>query len=469
MSLQATRTAQAVPASRVSLREKLAYAAGDVGSNLVLAPITAFLIFYLTDVAGIGAAIAGTIILIGQLLNGIIDLIVGYFIDRTNTRWGKTRPWILFSAVPLTVTFILLFSVPAGLDAHGKAIWTLIMYALVMAIFFTASNVAYGALLSVMTPSPKTRISLGAFRFFAAILTTLVVSALTLPMIQALGGGQAAWTTTAIIYGVIATVTLLLVFFGTKERVRPGRNEESSARQPIRILLGSLVRNRYFWVIFAIGALFWVYQSITSASGIYYATVILGDPSLFSILSIAGLIPTLILMPFMPRLMARFGKRSSFLGASVLLLMGSLLPLAAPENVGVVVAGLLLRGVGFAPFAAGLYAATADVIDYGEWRFGVRTDGLIFSGITIGIKVGSGLGAAAVGWALAAGGYDALANTQTAQASQSIIALYILIPLVVTLLIGLTTLLFRVERHQSEVDASLGRHAEPDTTNDSEN
>jgi GPH family glycoside/pentoside/hexuronide:cation symporter len=442
----------------VRLREKLAYAAGDIGSNIIYAPATAFILFYLTNVAGIGAAVAGTMLLIGQLLNGVTDIVVGVLLDKTKTRWGKLRPWILFTALPLAVTFVLLFSVPEGLDETGKAIWTVVMYALVMAVFFTASNVAYSALVSVMTPSSKTRVTLGAFRFFAAVATTLVVNALTLPFVDSLGGGQAAWTSVSVIYGAIALITLLTVFFGTRERLAPADDSDSSARRPLGELIRDVVRNRYFLLIAALFLSFYFSNTVAGAAGVYYATAILGDASLYGVLSVALLVPSLFGIAFMPAAISRFGKRRLFLIGIALQVVGVLLPLASPENFTIVVAGLLVRGVGAIPFTAGLYAAVADVVDYGEWRFGVRTDGLVYSSVTFGVKVGGGFGTAVVGWVLAAGGYQADALVQSEAAQQSILALYVYLPVVLTIVAGVIVYFFRIERHRPEIDAYLSRH-----------
>lgn len=446
---------------RIRIREKVSYALGDVGSNLVYAPATSFILFYLTNVVGIGAAIAGTILLLGQSLNGIVDLIVGALIDKTNTRWGKTRPWILLSAAPLAVTFVLLFSVPAGLDDTGKAVWTFIMYALVMAVFFTTANVAYSALVSVMTPNSKMRVTLTTFRFFAAILTTIVVNLATLPLVETLGGGQGGWTATAVIYGVVSAATLVVVFFGTRERVATADDADSSAKQPLRLLLGAVFRNRYFYFAAALFVVFYVLQGVGSTAGVYYATGILNDPAAFGILSLAQLAPILIGIGFMPALIGRFGKRRMFLVGLGVMLVGAAIPLFNPEDFTVVLIGLLVRGFGSVPLAAGFFAIVADVVDFGEWRFRVRTDGLIFSAVTVGQKVGAGLGTALVGWVLAFGGYDAAAETQAPAAEQAIVALYIYIPIVLTIIAAIIVYFFRVEQYGPQIREYLARHVTP--------
>ncbi|MEU4226998.1 glycoside-pentoside-hexuronide (GPH):cation symporter [Nonomuraea sp. NPDC026600] len=458
--LEDSRGEQASSFPTIKIQEKIAYAFGDIGSNLVYAPATSFVLFYLTNVAGIGAAIAGTILLIGQLLNGFTDVTIGVLIDRTSTRWGKARPWVLWTAVPLTVSFVLLFSVPAGFGETGKIVWVLIMYTLVMAVFFTASNVAYSAMLSVMTPSPKTRVTLTTFRFFSALLTTLIVNSITLPVVGALGNDQFAWTSTTVIYGVIATFTLIVVFAGTKERVTPAKDVGNSAKQPLRFLLRTLTRNHYFFLAAALFTAFNLMSGLSSASGVYYVANVLGDVSLFGIVSIAGILPALIGMPFMPALMGRHGKRAMFLVGIGVMLIGSVIPLFTPENFVVVLAGLVLRGFGMVPLTAGLLAIVADVVDYGEWRNGIRTDGLIYSSVVLGQKIGSGFGTAIVGWVLAFGGYSATAAHQSDGAIRAILASFLYLPLLMIVITGVIVYFFKIERHAPEIQRFLRHHVE---------
>jgi len=444
---------------KIRVREKVSYALGDVGSNLIYAPATTFVLFYLTNVAGIGAAIAGTILLVGQLLNGITDIIIGILIDKTKTRWGKTRPWVLLSSVPLAVSFVLLFSVPAGFSETGKVVWTFIMYTLVMAVFFTASNVAYSALLSVLTPNSKTRVTLTTFRFFAAIVTTLAVNYVTLPLVEMLGGGQTGWSTTAVIFGVISVLTLVIVFTGTRERVAPVDERDNSARQPLRSLIGVVLRNKYFYFAAGLFVLFYLTSGIGSATAVYYATSILNDPSAIGTLSLVQFAPVLLGIGFMPAVIGRFGKRRTFLIGTSVMLLGSLVPLIDPENFALILVGLFIRGLGGVPFAAGMFAIVADVVDYGEWKYRVRADGLVYSSVVIGQKFGAGFGTAVVGWVLALGAYDAAATTQAPSAVQAIYALFIYIPVALIVLTGILVFFFNVERHGPQIREYLARNA----------
>ncbi|MBP2328927.1 GPH family glycoside/pentoside/hexuronide:cation symporter [Kibdelosporangium banguiense] len=419
------------------------------------------MLFYLTNIAGIGAAVAGTILLVGQLLNGVTDLLVGVFIDKTKTRWGKTRPWILVTAIPMGLSLVLLFSVPSGFSETGKIAWAFIMYALLMAVFFTASNIAYSALLAVLTPSPKTRVTLTTFRFFMALLTTLIVSSITLPLIQTLGNDQHAWTSLTSIYGIIAAVTLLIVFFGTKERVVTAATAaDAEPEQPLGTRLKNLFHNRYFVLAGLLFIAFYLLSGLAQGSGVYYATNILGDASLFSILSIATILPSLIGISFMPAIMGRYGKRPIFLIGLGIMLIGSLLPLFGPHSFELILISQLIRGVGQIPLTAGLFAIVADVVDYSEWKHGVRSDGLIYSAAIFGQKVGGGFGAAAVGWLLSWGAYDAKVVHQSAAANQAIFGAYIYLPIALIVVVGIIVYFFRIEQYTPQVQAFLRKKRE---------
>jgi len=455
MVITTTRsTAGLNPMAKISVREKVAYSFGDIGTNIVYAPATSFFLFYLTSVAGIGAAIAGTILLVGQLLNGVTDLIVGALVDKTNTRWGKMRPWILWSTAPMMLFFVLMFNVPGGFDETGRIIWAFISYTLVMSVFFTASNVAYNALVSVITANPKTRVVLSTFRFFAAIATTLLISYITIPLVDALGGGQQGWGRTTVIYGVIGLVTLMTVFFGTKERV-VAAPEDRSDRIPLRVLLKQLFANKYFLLSGGMFLGFHLISSLTSGVGIYYATNVLGDASLFGTITLATLLPPLVGIALMPALLGRLGKRNAFLIGLALQIVGSVIVIVNPTDFTIVLIGLLVRGVGSVPFAAGMVAMVADVVDYGEWKFGARIDGLTYSAVAFGQKVGSGVGGAAVGWVLAAGDYQSLATEQPESAVAAIQAAFVWLPLILIVLTAVVVYFLDVEKYRAPIQEFL--------------
>lgn len=439
---------------RLKIRERLAYGVGDIGGNLMFAPISAFLLFYFTDVAGIGAAIAGTLLLVGRVLDGTLDLIIGTLIDRTSTRWGKARPWILFSTPVLVISFVLLFNVPADLSDTGKEVYAFVFYFLCLGLGFVGSNLAYHTLLSVITSSTKMRVSLTVIRTFFAILTTLIVNVLTIPIITSLGGGQSAWSTVAVTYAILATVTFLVLFFGTRERVKAILPPEQGAKLPLGTKIGHLFRNPYFFLAFAFFLITYLITG-TAGVGIYFAKDVLGDPNMYSFIGLVGILPLLIGIWFMAPIIGRVGKRKAMLVGIVISIIGICISLIDPSNLTLVVVGGVVRGIGTIPSSAGMFALVADVVDYGEWKRGVRLDGMTYAAATAGQNFGAGLGVALVGWVLAAGAYDGTLEVQAPSAVSAEIFLMYWLPLIGTVLLGVVVYFLNIDKHLSQMQREL--------------
>lgn len=439
---------------KLTIRERLAYGVGDIGGNLIFAPISAFLLFYFTDTVGIGAAIAGTLLLFGRVLDGTMDLVLGALIDRTNTRWGKARPWILFATPVVVISFILLFNIPAGLGTGTKEIYAFVMYFICLGVGFVGSNLAYHTLLSVITSNSKMRVSLTVIRTFFALVTTLVVNFVTIPVITANGGGQAGWTIISIVYGVISAFTFLIVFFGTKERIRGTIKQDDGSKLPLGKSLGILFRNPYFFLAFGFFLLNYVLTG-TAGVGVYYAKDVLGDPNIYSFLGLVQLLPLIIGLWFMPAIIARFGKRKLILIGAVVTVLGCVISLIDPSSLTLVIVGGLVRAVGGIPAAAGLFALVADVVDYGEWKSGVRLDGMTYSAATAGQNFGAGLGVALVGWLLAAGAYNGQVSTQPASAVSMEVFLYLWLPLIISVLMGVIIWFLNIDKNLSQIQRDL--------------
>jgi GPH family glycoside/pentoside/hexuronide:cation symporter len=448
---------------KLRIRERLAYGLGDVGGNLIFAPVSAFLLFYFTDIVGIGAAIAGTLLLLGRVLDGTLDLIVGTLIDRTSTRWGKARPWILLSTPILVVSFVLLFNVPAGLDETGKEIYAFVFYFLCLGIGFVGSNLAYHTLLSVITSSTKMRVSLTVIRTFFAIFTTLVVYVATIPIITSLGGGQTAWSTVILTYAIIAAVTFVVLFLGTKERVTAILPPEQGAKLPLGQKVGHLVRNPYFFLIFGFFLLTYLING-TAGVGIYFASDVLGDPNLYSFLGLVQILPVLIGIWFMAPIIGRVGKRRAMLVGVVISLVGLAISLIDPSDLTLIIVGGLVRGLGGIPAAAAMFALVADVVDYGEWKRGVRLDGMTYAAATAGQNFGAGLGIALVGWILAFGGYDGAAEAQSASAIGSEVFLMLWLPFIATAMLGVLVFFINIDKNLSQIQRELSERRVASTT-----
>lgn len=420
--------------SKVKFGEKIAFALGDVGCNFIWTVISSFLILYYTDSVGIAAGTVGTIMLITRVLDGVTDVGMGLVIDRTHTRWGKARPWVFFTAPLMALGMILLFSVPSGLSDTGKVIYVAITYIILAAFIYTACNLAYSTLLSLISDRQDDRTSMSSMRYMFVYAVMILISYITMPVVNACG-----WTGMSVIFGLVGMICLLITFFGTKER-NIQEKKSSDSYVSIAVSLGALLKNKYFILVTIIFVVNFIAMGLTSGAGIYFAKDFLGNSDLFGTMVLFNYIPIVIGLFVFPYLVNKYGKWKCMVVGYVLEIAGYAIILIAPTSVPVVFLGLIVRGIGHIPNTAGIFAMIADVADYGEWKTGVRNEGLAYSATSFGIKIGMGLGSAMVGWGLALGKYAGSVKIQSAGALEVIKALYTYVPMIFTV-IGLIALL----------------------------
>lgn len=410
--------------------ERFSYGCGDFGCNIIYTAMSAFLMLYYTDYAGVSALAVGTIMMVSRLFDGISDIIMGVIVDRTKSRFGKARPWLLRMCVPFAVSGILLFSVPASWAPVPKLVYVFITYNLVSTVIYTAINVPYSALNALMTQDPYERSVLSIFRNLLATAGTLTINTCTLPLVEYFGDNASAWTKTFCVLGLLAVAAFLINFFGTKERVKPAGAEEGTIKNvPFAVGIKALFKNKYWIMMTGMLALFFLMYSVNGGATVYYAKDILGDRNLvatingiFNIVQIAG-------MFFIAMLVKKYGKRNVFALGLVLDITGMLILNFSGGSMAVIVISSIIRGIGNACGGATMWAMVSDTIDYGEWKTGVRTEGLVNSACSFGYKIGNGIGSALLGLILEIGGYIGEAATQTASALVSIKVCFVWIPI----------------------------------------
>lgn len=412
---------------QIGVREKILFGFGNSGCNVVWMMISSFLALYYTDNVGISAAMVGTIMLVTRLLDGVSDLIMGGIIDRTHSRFGKARFWLLISAPLIAIGLILCFCVPDSLSAEGKVVWAFVTYVFMAVIAYTMCNLACTTLLSFITADPAVRTTLSSISYFFSMLAVLLVSNATMPLVQRVG-----WTQTAVIFGIIGMVMILLTFVGTKERT----NGNTHSEQKISVLTSVkyLFQNKFFVFCTIIFLANYIANGTVGGVVAYYAKDVLNDVNTVGILVTCSTIPGIIGTVFLPRIVGWIGKwRCLMLGFIVQIVSYGIICLM-PTNFPVVIIMVIIKGLGGLPVSALMFAVVADVVDYGEYKTGVRIEGMTYSAISFGMKVGTGLGTAIMGWVLAFGGYDGALAVQSGSAITSIIALYAGIPLVFTII-----------------------------------
>lgn len=402
---------------RLGMREKICYGFGDCAANVYVAMGSSFLTAYYTDTVGLAAMAVGTMMLVARIFDGVTDLAMGAVVDKTKSKYGKARPWVLWTAPLMALGLVALFAVPQSLNESQSLVYAYITYIFMNCIVYTANNLPYNALLSRMTLNVQDRTTTASLRFIMTQLMTLIINAVTANLVTSLG-----WFTLSVVYGIVEMVMLLICFLGCKEHI--GEDAESGSVKvenvPLKESLPALIQNKYFFLQALLFLFLFVNSVCIGSMGVYYSTNILGSMAFFTYLSMAQTIPTIIANFLNPSLVQKFGKRKVMGAGAVLMIIGSCIIAVAGSSLPLVLIGIVIKGFGLGPISSGVFALTADVVDYGEWKTGIRSEGLVNSCTSFGMKVGIGLGSAACTWILAAGGYDGTLTVQSQSALSAI-------------------------------------------------
>ncbi|MEL7530699.1 MAG: MFS transporter [Bacteroidota bacterium] len=398
-------------------RTHLGYGFGDLGQNLVFQSIAIFLLPYFTDVMGLSPALAGLIFLIARPFDGITDPLMGYWAQRHQSRWGTFRPFLLYAAIPGALCFVALFSAPT-LEGNWTFVYALGMY-LLFSIFFTAFNIPYAALTAVMTEDYNERGKLTGFRMTFALIGGIIAGYVT-PELLGISGYQGM----AGIYAGILVFCLLVAFFSVRERPHTAKAQQTSLAETFKMLKG----NRPFWIVTLTFSS--CFASALSFSGMvqYYFTYYVGDTAIMGLGLLCFSGATAIAIPFWTWLSTQTSKKTALiigLCVSIVAYIGLFSLGAEQANLLLVLLGLHGIGNGAAAFAS--WAMPADTIEYGEWKSGVRAEGMTFGVYGVFLKIGMAIGSSLIGLGLSWVGYVALAN-QSPETLLGIRALMTLLP-----------------------------------------
>nr|WP_288740635.1 glycoside-pentoside-hexuronide (GPH):cation symporter [uncultured Mediterraneibacter sp.] len=435
---------------------KVGYGIGDVAANCSYGLVTSFVLIYLTNTVGLNAGIVGTLIMASKLLDGISDIIFGMIIDRTKTKMGKARPWMFGAQFGVSITMIMLFAIP-DMGANMQYVYFFIVYTLMNVIFYTASNIAYSSLTSLTTKNSNERVQLGSIRFIFSLLTNLVVATATVGLVEAFGGGAKGWKTVAIIFSVAALIINTISVFSIKELPEEELLGEKKIQEKVSLAAGIkvIVKNKYYLMILAIYVLYYGMMGVTQTVGIYYMTYVFEQPSLLGTFTLATLLPMIIVLAVTPALVKKKGMYKIInLGYDgAILFRGLFMVFAFMANKGLMLVTLLLNGFCTGPLVGSLNALISESSDYTYRTQKQRLDGMMFSCSSFGIKVGGGIGTAAAGWLLAAGGFDGQAAVQAASAVNMIKVSYAVVPFAVVVFMKLLVKALKVEKANKDWDA----------------
>lgn len=436
---------------KLSVKEKLGYSLGDTASHFVWDMVNFWLIFYYTDVAGISIAWATTIAILGTIMDAVMDPVVGIWADRTNTRWGKFRPFLLFGAVPFALCAFLAFLGP-NLTGNAQVAYVLVTF-IMLRIIYAVVNIPYSSLGAVMTNDSIERAGLNSYRFVAANIGQLIVSGLALYGVYYLGtmsmdgldysvmandetrkvfaessaenaemvsaAYQSGFRYLVGVFGLISVVLLLVTFATTRERVAPAKKQDTNLLRDF----GSLFQNRPWVVLTLVGIVSFIMFAIQNISATYYFKYFCDAESKSQLFNLLGTIALIIAIPFTKPLVARYGGKNLYIVCSLLSGFFFCMLFFAGQNFMLINIFNCLAKVSYAPAISLLWTMLADAADYGDWKFNRRTTGLCLSAAVFAQKIGWSIGAAILGAVMSGVGFDpATMTTSEIQATPEIMS-----------------------------------------------
>lgn len=449
--------------AKLSIKEKIGYGLGDTASNLYFQMFINFLLFFYTDIFGIPAAAAGTMLMVSRITDAFTDPAMGIIADRTNTRWGKYRPYLLWISVPLAILGVLTFLTP-DMSVSGKIIYAYVTYILLM-VAYTAINIPYSALMGVISPKTEERTSVSTYRFVLAFAGAFIVQGLTLPLVQFFGDGdQAVGFPFAMgVFAILATILFYITFATTKERVEVPADQVSNIKNDLK----DLINNRPWMILLVMGVFTLGYVIVRMGTIMYYFKYYVGNENLASLFMVLGTVAVILGVSSTEFFSRKFGKKNFYLfvmGASTVLTM--IFYFIPNDQVFLIFSLHILISFIMAPQAPLIWAMYADTADYSEWKNKRRATGLVFSAATFAQKLGIAAGGGLAGYLLAMFGFVANQD-QSPETLNGIKLMMSFIPAVGSLIAFIAAFFYELDdntMHNIEADLKARRDAEVVTT-----
>jgi len=435
---------------------KIGYGSGDIAGNVVYAFLTSFVMVYLTDTIGLASGIVGTLIAASKLFDGFTDVFFGSLIDKTHTKLGKARPWMIYGYIGCALTLVAVFAIPTSWGRTAQYAWFFIAYTLLNGVFYTANNIAYSALTSLVTKNSKERVQMGSYRFIFAFSTSLIIQSITVAFVDVCGGGA------AIIYALIGLVVNTISGLSVKElpeeELNSGIENDEEKKYGLVQAFKLLAKNKYYMMICGTYILQQLYSAMIGA-GIYYCTWVLKNKNLFGVFAWAVNIPLIIALIFTPTLvgkwkgMYKLNKRGYILATiarALVIVAGSM------GSVPLMMLFTAVAALGQGPWQGDMNAVIAECSEYTYLTQGKRVDGTMYSCTSLGIKIGGGIGTAIVGWLLEISGYVGTNATQPASAITMLQVMYLWLPFVFEILITILLSKMNVEAANEKLRREKG-------------
>lgn len=441
---------------------KVGYGSGDLAANCIYGLVTSFVMIYLTDTVGLNSGVIGVLIAVARVFDGISDVIFGNLMDKTHTKMGKARPWMLWTQIGNCICLVLLFSVPMGMGQTAQYAYFFIVYVLLNVIFYTANNIAYASLTSLITKNTNERVQMGSIRFMFSLGTNVVVSSVTVGLTTTLGGGAAGWRNVAIIYAIIALIVNTISVFSVKElspeELSAGTTASMDEKVPFVESLKLLFKNKYFIMIAIFYVLMYIQTGIASV-GAYWCRYVLGSDAMLGAFSAAQMVPMIVGLAVTPFLVQKFKGMwkinfFGYCGATVFRVLFVIAGLSL--NVPFMLITAAIAGLFTSPVTGDINALISSASEYTVRTQGRHIEGSMFSCSSFGIKVGNGLGTALCGILLDAGGYINGAANQPDSAINMLNFMYLWFPLIAVALTTVVMYFLKVEKANADWDKAHG-------------
>lgn len=429
--------------------KRIGYGIGDLGCNLVFSTMASYLMVFYTDVFGITAAAAGTMMLVTKFIDAMTDTGMGLIVDRTHTRWGQGRPYFLFGAVPFAVFTFLTFYIP-NVGSTGKLVWAYVTYCL-LCTAYTVVNIPLNTIVPRLTADIHERNCLVSTRMVCAMLGTAIVMSITAPLVEFFGKGNEAkgYLVTMTIYGVLAMLIFFLTFASTKEVVPSSVNKEkTSLKEDLKALTGQS------WIFFFVNLLYFSLYVVRSTTVIYYFKYNLERTEWLTLVGLLGILSGLPMLLVLPSLEKRISKKKLMMISIIIYIAGDLLIYFGKSSAFCLLAGLVITGLGIYGIFGVTFSIQPDVIDYSEYKKEASISGLIAAFQGFFVKGGMGVTSALIGYLLKAGGYVANAQ-QTEKAMKYIEVSFIWIPIVLCVIIAIVMYFYKLDDLREEMNLAL--------------
>ncbi len=455
------------PNARLRWNERIGYGIGNFGMATVNGLMSGFFMKYLTDVSLYDAAAISTIIAVSKLFDGFSDILMGRIVDKTHSKLGKARIWLLTMCIPLAIVSVLLFSTPSGLSGFAKYAYLFIIYNLVNTVFYTAMAVPYNSLIALSSTDPYEHGMMGNIAMIFQTISNIFTNTFFMGWVIKFSGianldtpykpeAQHGWTMALIVIGIIIVASAVISVLGTKERTdfaaAKGQEKDNVSTGAA---LKSLFTNKYWlMMILAMFSIFFIIV-LYSAGAMYYASDVLGNYALYTPMNNAISIAQFAIMFITPFFMKKFGKGLTYWLGLVAILVGFAGTGIVGANLPLLIVFNALKGLGLGAAGGMAFGMVADTLEYGEWKTGVRAVGMGNAAISAAQKLGLGLGQVALGIILKAGGYVGGAETQSESAKASISFMYNWLPVIVIAIATFVMFFYRLDKQLPQIHEDL--------------